>query len=137
MKENKQISITNQIFWGRIAAGVSCIILSATRMFSGICSWIINILLLIVFAAALVFLKRVNLEEADEMAYYNDMKAKADTREIMHSVYCALAIVSTLVFGLLQNADIFWADVISAIFFLIMGIEDLVTGIIFRRLEAE
>lgn len=136
-KEKTPMSISTHSFWSSIVIGILWISAGITDMFEGIVMNIIHILLLIGGIVILVVVMRANREEDDEMSDYNYMKAKAKTRDLMHIVYCCAAIISALVFGLLQNADIYWAQVISGLFFILMGIQDLITGIVFRRLEAE
>lgn len=136
-KEKSQMSVGAQTFWSKTVAGLLWIGVGITDMFDGLVMNIIHILLLVGAIAVFVVLMRANREEDDEMSDYNYMKAKAKTRNLMHYVYCGGAILSALVFGLLQNADIYWAQVISGLFFILMGIQDLITGIVFRRLEAE
>lgn len=76
-------------------------------------------------------------EEDDEMSEYNYMKAKANTTRVMHYVFCVAMIASPLVYKLLQDVDVNWVRVVSRMFFALMGIQDITTGLIFRRLEAE
>ena len=80
---------------------------------------------------------RANREADDEMSEYNYTKARAISTTIMHIVYCVAAILSTLCFVLLEDADLSWGHIIARIFFIIMGIQDVVIGIVFHRLEAE
>ena len=136
-RENSQMSIGTQTFLGKIVIGLLWIGVGVTDMFDILAMNIVHAALLAGTVVVLVVVMRTNLEEHDEMADYNYMKAKAKTRDVMHFVYCGAAIVSALVFGLLQKADIYWAQVISSLFFILMGIQDLITGIVFRCLEAE
>ena len=85
----------------------------------------------------MVVLMRIDLEEDDEMAEYNYTKAKAQTTKYMHIVFCVCSVLSAIVVGVLKDAGIPWHRVIPEIFFLLMGIQNIITGIIFRKLEAE
>lgn len=135
--EKKQMSIGSQTFLGKVVIGVLWLALGITDMFDGLIMNIVHAAVFVGTLAVLVVVIRANREEDDEMSDYNYMKAKAKTRDLMHFVYGGAAVVSALVFGLLQNVDIYWAQVISGLFFILMGIQDIITGIIFRRLEAE
>lgn len=134
---SKQLSIAQQVFWGSIVVGILWIIIGITDMFNNTPAKIIHIILLLSTVAIVIFLMRANCEGQDEMSDYNYMKAKARTRDLMHYVFCGAAIVSALTFGLLKHAAIDWPQVIVGIIFILMGIQDLITGIVFRRLEAE
>ena len=136
-KEKSQMSIGAQTFLGKTVIGLLWIGVGITDMFDSLVMNIVHAVLLVGTIVVLVVVMRANREEDDEMSDYNYMKAKARTRDLMHFVYCGAAIVSALVFGLLQNVDIYWAQVISGMFFILMGVQDLITGIVFRRLEAE
>ena len=136
-KEKTPMSISTQSFWSSIVIGILWIGVGITDMFDGLVVNIVHAVLLASTIIVMVAIMKAKREEDDEMSDYNYMKAKAKTRDLMHFVYCGSAIVSALVFGLLQNADIYWAQVISGLFFILMGIQDLITGIVFRRLEAE
>lgn len=136
-REKTPMSISTQSFWSSIVTGILWIGVGITDIFDSAVINIINALLLAGTLVVLIFFLRANREEDDEMSNYNHMKAKAKTRDLMHFVYCCAAIVSAVLFGLLRNADIYWPQVISGLFFILMGIQDLITGIVFRRLEAE
>lgn len=137
MKKGSLMSIGAQSFWGKVFVGGLWIAIGITNMFDGTVMSVIHTALLLVGVFDMVFLCRTKVEKTDEMADYNYMKAKAKTRDVMHYVYCVGAILTALVFGLLQKFDIVWPKVISSMFFVLMGIQDLTTGLIFRRLEAE
>jgi len=136
-REKSQMSIGTQTFLGKTVIGLLWIGVGITDMFNSLIMNIVHAVLLVGSIVVLVVVIRATREEDDEMSAYNYMKAKARTRDLMYFVYCGAAVTSALVFGLLQNADIYWAQVISGIFFILIGIQDLITGIVFRRLEAE
>lgn len=98
---------------------------------------------LILLAGSLVVISmvvaRYRSAKSDEMFEYNCMKAKAIAAQAMHYVYCALMILSALVVSLLMkaNVDLNWARAISSGFFVLMGIQSIITGIALWYLEAE
>ena len=76
-------------------------------------------------------------DDGDEMAEYNYTKAQAKAGGALDMVLCIASIVFALGFGLVQNMDISWTRIISLIFFVLLGIHNLLIGLFFRKLEAE
>ena len=138
-KENTPISISKQHFWTTTIIGLLWVGVGIADMFSGLMADAVSIVLMLIPFVIIAILAKSNCENGDEMSTYNHMQAKARTRDLMHYVYGCAAILSALVFGLLQKsgADMHWGRVISALFLILMGIQDIITGIIFHRLEAE
>ena len=136
-RKKRQMSIGTQIFLGKTVIGSLWIGVGITDMFDSLVMNIVHAALLVGTIAVLVVMMKANLEKDDEMFDYNYMKAKARTRDLMHFIYCGAAVASALVVSLLQNADIHWAKVIAGMFFILIGVQDFITGIVFCRLEAE
>ena len=140
MKEKKQqMSIGRQRFYLRTVAGVLWLGLGITHMFD--IAWvkmIHNVILVVTFALG-IYLLRADCEEDDEMSAYHYMRAKAITCDVMYPVFCVAAILASLVFSLLDvfSVNVDWPGVIVGVIFVLMGIKDLTTGIVFQRLEAE
>lgn len=140
MKEKKAkepMSIGMQMFWGKIFIGCAWIGSGICGIFDNLLCNILHIVCLAAAVAVMVVLMRVDLEEDDEMSQHNYTEAKAKTTNVMHIVFCICSILSALFFGLLKNADLPWHRIVAEMFFLLMGIQNIVTGIIFQRLEAE
>lgn len=129
--------IGKQIFLSKIFVGCTWIGSGAFGMFDNLVCNILHLLCLVAAVTFMVVLMRADLEEDDEMAEYNYTKANAKTTKVMHIIYCACSVLSIVVIYLLKDADILWYRVIPEMFFLLMGIQNIVTGIIFRKLEAE
>lgn len=136
-QKNKAMSISIQSFWGRIVIGILWIGVGIVEMLDGLVVNIVQAVLLVGAVIILVAVTRADREKGDEMSDYNCTKAKAKTSDLMHFVFCGAAIVSALVFGLLKNADISWTRVIPSLFFILIGIQNLIMGVVFCRLEAE
>ena len=135
--KKEPMPIGKQIFLSKIFVGCTWIGSGVFGMFDNL---VCNILHLLCFAAAvtvMVVLMRTDLEEDDEMAEYNYTKANAKTTTVMHIIFCIGSVLSAIVVVLLKDANIPWYRVIPEMFFLLMGIQNIVTGIIFRKLEAE
>ena len=92
-------------------------------------------------AASVVWVKVAKIgrigDDGDEMAEYNYTKAQAKAGGALYMVLCIASIVSVLGFGLLQNMAIGWSRIIPLVFFVLMGIHNLLIGLFFRKLEAE
>ena len=139
-RENKLVSIRSQMFWLHIVIGTLWIGVGISNMFDNLFFDIVHAVLLVSTIVVVIIIWRSNCEENDEMSEYNHMKAKAKAHHYMNYVYCGGALISSVLFSLLQVAtdfDIYWVKIIVGIFFILMGIQDLITGIVFNRLEAE
>lgn len=75
--------------------------------------------------------------DADEMAEYNYVKAKANAGHILETTLCIAGIISILTFRFLTDLDLDWPRIVSQLFFVLMGIHSLSIGLSFRKLEAE
>ena len=87
---------------------------------------------------ASVKLNRMNRigDDGDEMAEYNLIKAQAKAGGALFTVLCIASIVFSLGSGFVENMDISWTRM-SRIFFVLMGVYNLLVGRFFRKLEAE
>ena len=135
--KKEPMSIGTQMFWGKIFVGCTWIGSGVFGIFDNLVCDILHIICLLSAIIVMVVLMRVDLEEDDEMAEYNYTKANAKTTRYMHIVYCVCSVLSAVVGGLLKDAGIPWHRVIPELFFLLMGIQNIITGVIFRKLEAE
>ena len=135
--KKEPMSIGKQMFWGKIFVGCLWIGSGVSGMFGNLVCNILHLLCLVAAIMVAVVLMRIDLEEDDEMAQYNYTIARAKTTNVMHIVFCACSVLSAVVVVLLKNAAVAWYRVIPELFFLLMGIQNVVTGIIFRKLEAE
>ena len=84
-----------------------------------------------------IFIFTAKFEKNDEMSEFNYMKAQAVSSTVMYYFFCIAAIVSALIFGIIKLDSRTFVYIISSMFFVIIGIQDIVIGIVFRRLEAE
>jgi len=138
-KKERLVPVGTKIFWGQTVMGILWIGVGLTGMFDNLICDILKILFLI---AAIVVLGKVAKigrigDDGDEMAEYNYTKAQAKAGGALYMVLCVASIVSVLGFGLLQNMDISWSRIIPLVFFVLMGIHNLLIGLFFRKLEAE
>jgi len=138
-KKERLVPVGTKIFWGQTVMGILWIGVGLTGMFDNLICDILKILFLI---AAIVVLGKVAKigrigDDGDEMAEYNYTKAQAKAGGALYMVLCIASIVSVLGFGLLQNMAIGWSRIIPLVFFVLMGIHNLLIGLFFRKLEAE
>ena len=138
-KEKKVIPVGTTIFWGQTATGIFWICAGIFGMIDTLLCDILNVLFLM--AAIIAFIKLVKIwrvgDNGDEMSEYNYIKAKAKAGSVLHIVLCAASVATAFGFGLLQNANISWPRIISYMFFILIGVHNLLIGVIFCKLEAE
>ena len=135
--KKEPLSIGSQMFWGKIFIGCLWIAYAAIGLFDNLVCDILSAAALAGGVIILVILMRIDLEEDDEMSHHNYIQAKAKTTDVMHIVFCICSIFSAVIVVLLNKLGIENNAWISNSFFLLMGIQNLVTGLIFRKLEAE
>lgn len=138
-KKERLIPVGTRIFWGQTVMGILWIGVGLTGMFDNLICDILNILFHMAVIVALVKVIRIGRigDDGDEMAEYNFIKAQAKAGGALYMVLSIASIVFAIGFGLVQNMDISWTRIISLIFFVLMGIYNLLIGLFFRKLEAE
>ena len=138
-KKEGLVPIGAKIFWGQTVMGILWIGVGLTGIFDNLICDILKILFLMAAIVALVKVNRINRigDDSDEMAEYNYIKAQAKAGGALLMVLCIASIVFSLGFGLVENMDISWTRIISHIYFVLMGIYNLLVGRFFRKLEAE
>ena len=138
-KKERLVPVGTKIFWGQTVMGILWIGVGLTGMFDNLICNILKILFLMAACVVLVKVSRIGPigDDGDEMAEYNYTKAQAKAGGALYMVLCVASIVSVLGFDLLQNMDISWSRIIPLVFFVLMGIHNLLIGLFFRKLEAE
>ena len=138
-KKERLVPVGAKIFWGQTVMGILWIGVGLTGMFDNLICNIIKILFLMAASVVLVKVSRICRigDDSDEMAEYNYIKAQAKAGGTLHMVLCIASIVFALGFGLVENMDISWTRIISLIFFVLLGVHNLLIGLYFRKLEAE
>ena len=131
------LSIGRQMFWSKIFVGCLWIAYAMLGLFDNIICDVLSVVALVGAVAVLVVFMRIDLEEDDEMAHHNYVQAKAKTTDVMHIVFCGSSILSAVIVVLLKKLGIENNAWIPNCFFLLMGIQNIVTGLIFQKLEAE
>lgn len=138
-EEKKKLSVGTEVFLSKIVAGALWIAVGVCGMFRSLICSIVQVILLAASAFLATRLLRMRFEEGDEMYEQHLTRAKACAGDIMHMIYCVASVVATVSLALLDRhgADLSLPRIFAESFFLLMGIQDLLTGLFFRRLEAE
>ena len=138
-KEKIELSVGSQLFWGNLIPGIMWLGAGITGMFTSAFFQILHLILLVAVIILAVMLMRAKCEEQDEMAAYNLMKAKAKTRDIMHMTYCVASLAAAGGFGILMifGEEMSLPRIVARMFFVLMGVQDILTSVLFHKLEAE
>lgn len=135
MKEEKVMSIGKQIKYLKTFNGVAWIGTGIFEIFDNIPCEILTIICLLCSVFLLIRVQTSTKEAEDEMAERNLLGARALTQMQMHMLFCAIAVILMVLTKLPLSFD--WKQIILPVFFIIMGIEDLLIGIHFKQLEEE
>ena len=130
------MSIGKQVFWGKIFVGFAWIGTGVSALFDSLLANILQIVFLLSVIIPLVMLFAFKKEEEDEMAAENYLKAKAKTSDFMHIVFCLAAIATPLLSMAPFSTGWNWPRLMTWSFFVLLGIQNLITGFTFRKLEA-
>ncbi len=133
----KTLSISTKAFLGKIVLGFLMIAIAITNMFDGLIWDIVSILFLVVVAGILTALSKMKSEEDDEMSLFNYKEAKSKVSDIMHLLLLAIAVIVPIILSKIDTSDISLPIIVGSIFYSVVGIQNILTGIIFRKLEAE
>ena len=137
----KEMKVGTQTFLGKTMVGIVWIIAGIMHCFDSIAILFVRLLLSATAVILLVVVLRSNVEHLDEMAKDNMMRAKAKTCEVMQLIFFILAIV-LIAAAFLQTWLEFEISVnllnfATTVVFCLIGIQYFLTGVFFRKLEAE
>ena len=137
--KNTNMSVGAFVLWGKLGSGIIWVLAGITGMFMGKFIETLHITILCSALIVVGILIKGKCREFDEMFEYNFMKANAATNRAMHYVLGVSAILCAIIYGLLHkhDFDINYVRTIPMLFMLMMGIQDIITAIIFKKLEAE
>lgn len=136
--DKKVMSISEQVKYLKILNGIMWILIGVFDIFDGIVCSIITAVLLII---AIIFIKVVwnaEKEDDDELSYINRLKASDDTLRIMNIVFfimCSALLLLRLVS--IISIKIPWEKLIVPMFFIVIGIKNIIWGICFKKYEEE
>ena len=132
----KSMSYAEQIRMLKVVSGIAWIVVGIFGCFENVVCSIIQILALLVCIINIVRVSVAKKENSDEMADENLCKAKAKTLDIMHGIFCVIAIAAMFIFGR-NTITLDWTKAIPAVFFIVLGVAELSVGVAFRKLEDE
>jgi len=139
MKRKKEMSFAEQIHTLKTERGIIWIIVGVLNCFDSAIMSVLRIIALVFCIIEIFRVSRAKRENSDEMAEENLEKAKARTLDLMHNVFLLSSIIAMSAAFILDKGVVAvnWTKTVPVVFFIIYGIEELLTGLIFRKLEAE
>ena len=138
MKTLRTMSFAEQIRTIKFVNGHAWIMAGIFGCFDNMICRIFQILALLVGIINVFYVFAAKGESSDEMADENLCKAKANALDNTQRIFCFIAILAMLISK--KNAitiTLDWSRVIPAVFFILLGVQDLIVGRTFRKLEDE
>lgn len=139
MKEKKILSVTEQMNLFCFYSGIAWLIGGIAMFFDGIISTIIVILAMLAICATHLIVMKCKKERQDELSVKNYHQARSNVLSIMHIIYMvtliALQIITTIPANEAMSISI--KDMLIPAFFLSLGIEYIIVGILFRKYERD
>ena len=136
MKTLRTMSFAEQIRTIKFVNGHAWIMAGIFGCFDNVICRIFQILALLVGMINIFYVFAAKGERSDEMADENLCKAKANALDKMQRIFCFIAILAMLTNGEI-TITLDWPRVIPAVLFILLGVQDLIVGRTFRKLEDE
>ena len=133
VKEKRVMPVGRQIYLLKVISGIAWIVAGISYCFDSLFFDIVQIIAMSLNVCILFWVQFSKKEKMDEMADQDLMKAQSITMQIMHICLCIVA-CGVIIFG---DKNIEWNTIIFAGLFIYMGIEELLTGVLFKRNEEE
>lgn len=131
----KGITLFTQMFVGKIFVGFCWVAAGVSGYADSIISHVLQILFLLGALLSTFVLLRLKKEESDEMAIANYVKAKATSSDIIHIVMCIATFLVPLLAMVPASETWNWPRVMAHSFFVLIGMQNLITGILFQNYE--
>jgi len=140
MKENKSLSVINQMNMLYLYSGFAWILGGIFMLFNDsiICT-ILECVAMLVIIVSHIFVMRAKKESQDELSIRNYHKARSHAMTYMHIVVF-LIVIALQIFGTFFSNNSLSIDVKGLLipsFFIGIGIEYIITGILFRKYERD
>ena len=135
-KHSNVLTIGQQIFLSNIISGILWILCGFCGFLNTTVSSFIQILLFLVIVLLNIVLIHSKREAEDEMSDLHFSKAETVTSFVLSAIFCLIAILTALFSKPLNFINWNWPQVISCVFYILLGLKSLVTGIVFKKLEA-
>lgn len=139
MKTKKELSVTEQMDLLYLYSGISWIIGGIFMFFDGIIFTIIEIIAMLTLVISHIFVMRAKKENQDELSEKNYHEARSHALTYMHVIYAVIIIALQLI-GLFNRDASLTIDVkelLIPLFFISLGIEYIMIGILFRKYERD
>ena len=136
-REKEVMSIGRQIFLFYTVGGTAFIASGIFELFENIFCNIADIIAMLIAVYAIVTVMKAEKEENDEMSLHNIRLAKARTQEIIYMSILIIGIFLSCITMLPLDLDIDWNIWIESIFDIYIGINSLLIGITFKKLEED
>ena len=141
VKEKRVMPVGRQIYLLKVVSGIAWIVAGISHCFDSLFFDIVQFVAMSLCVCVLFWVQFSKKEKMDEMAEQDLMKAQSITMQIMHICLCIVACGVIIFEAISRNAgfhmNVEWTTVLYAGLFLYMGIEDLLTGVLFKRNEEE
>lgn len=133
--KNNVMSVKNQIKYLKTLNGIAWVATGIFELFDNIPFLILTIISLSCSAFLMLKVQLSEKENEDEMASRNLSDARALTLMQMHIIFSGASIVLMIFVNFPIAHQIDWSRFIVPAFFIILGVEDLLTGMHFKKLE--
>lgn len=134
---SKTLSIGKQIDLLYLYIGITWLLIGSFGLFDGIIFNLLKIFALLGCIVFLIILSRSKKEMDDEMSIRNLEKAKAKAQTNMRIITCCLICIIRIIdfIPAIPKISVDLQTVIVPIFFIYLGIEGIIIGLLFRRNE--
>ncbi len=133
----KIMSVSAKMFLGKTVLGFLWLTVAITNMFESILWIFCSCILLAAAVTILIIMMKIEAEEDDEMSLFYYKEAQAKSSDIMHVIFAVLSVLFSVVLTKLDIADLNWPNLIASGLYALMGIQNIIIGITYKKLEAE
>ena len=137
MKEKKIMSVGNFMFWSKTVIGILCCLGAVMGCFEHIVCLAASCLFALAALMITLILRRTKREKDDELSLQNFTAARAKASTVMTVVFLIGIAICTFSCFYLDSLKLNWTRILMQVFYLMLGIQELSVGIIFKKLEAE
>lgn len=136
MKKNeKALSVGKRIFLSCVVNGIMLITAGVFMLKRNIPCMTVSLIALLTSIAISLSIKHAKKEQHDEMSLLHLQEAGAITQEKMYRATIWATVVIIIATRLPVNLPIDWQIVIAPLFYVIIGANDLLLGLTFKKLE--
>lgn len=133
----KIMSVSRKMFLGKTVLGLLWLTIAITNMFDGVWWLLCSCVFLVAAVTILIVLMKIEAEKDDEMSLFYYKEAQAKSSDIMHIIFSILCVLFSVVVSRLDLPDLNWPILIASCFYALMGIQNIIIGIVYRKLETE